>query len=202
MNVLDHSWQRAWSNLGRAAPTGLQALLIAAYREPQRHYHSLQHLEECLAHFEVTAALAQHPGEVEIALWFHDAIYEVQGKHNERLSADWAAKALTASGAVESAISRVDELIMATCHKASPTLPDQRLLVDIDLAILGAAPERFSEYDKQVKQEYSWVPSVLYGFKRKEVLNGFLARPSTFTTPHFQSRLEQTARENLKKAVA
>ena len=202
MNLLDRSWDRAWRNLGLAAPPGLQALLVAAYREPQRHYHALQHLEECLAHFDATAALAERPGEVEIALWFHDAVYAVQGKHNEQLSAEWATKALAASGAEDSVISRVDALIMATCHTASPTLPDQQLLVDIDLAILGASPERFAQYDRQVKQEYSWVPGVLYRFKRKEVLNGFLARPSIFNTPYFQSRWEQPARDNLDKAVA
>jgi hypothetical protein len=36
---------------------------------------------------------------------------------------------------------------MATCHTAKPADADQQLLVDIDLAILGAEPARFAEYE-------------------------------------------------------
>ncbi|MBT9552193.1 MAG: hypothetical protein IV088_15195 [Hydrogenophaga sp.] len=65
---------------------------------------------------------------------------------------------------------------MATCHDAEPEGDDARRLVDIDLAILGADPARFAEYDAQVREEYRWVPNWLYRCKRREVLAGFLAR--------------------------
>ena len=83
------SWQRAWASLGLSAPEGLMQRLMDAWAEPQRHYHSLQHLRECLALLEPALDLAQHPGEVELALWFHDAVYDPQGKDNESRSADW-----------------------------------------------------------------------------------------------------------------
>lgn len=71
---------------------------------------------------------------------------------------------------------RVRALIMATCHDAEPEGDDARRLVDIDLAILGADPARFAEYDAQVREEYRWVPDWLYRRKHREVLAGFLAR--------------------------
>jgi predicted metal-dependent HD superfamily phosphohydrolase len=92
---------------------------------PHRRYHSLQHLGECIAQLEGALDLAVHAGDVEIALWFHDAIYGLQAKDNEQRSADWAAGELTRSGAGEAQVRRVRALIMATCHTAKPADADQ-----------------------------------------------------------------------------
>lgn len=205
MTDLETSWPLAWADLSLAPPPGLHDQLIAAYQEPQRHYHSLQHLSECLAHFAAVRGQAQHPGEVALALWFHDAVYDVKGSANERQSADWAVRELQAAGAGAAVLGRVERLIMATQHGAAEPdagEPDQQLLVDIDLSILGAAPERFAEYDRQVRAEYAWVPGIVYRMKRKAVLKSFLARPHIYGTAHFQQRYEAQARRNLALAVA
>ncbi|MFC3683334.1 HD domain-containing protein [Hydrogenophaga luteola] len=200
-HLLERSWQRAWAALSLRAPEGLMQRLLDAWAESQRHYHSQQHLHECLALLEPALDLAQHPGEVELALWFHDAVYDPQGKGNEARSADWAVEALAAAGASGDVPRRVRALIMATCHDAEPVDDDARLLVDIDLGILGADPARFAEYDAQVREEYRWVPGWLYRRKRKEVLAGFLARPAIYGTERFRDRFEGRARENLGTAV-
>ena len=199
--LLQTSWHRAWTALGLTPAADLQQRLLTAWAEPQRHYHTLQHLSECLTHFETTHALAERPGEVAIALWFHDAIYDLKAKDNELRSAQWAVQELEHSGADEALCQRVHALIMATCHTAAPGDSDAQLLVDIDLAILGARPERFAEYDQQVRAEYAWVPKLIYGFKRKQVLQSFLQRPQIYSTAHFQQALEIQARSNLRKAT-
>ena len=197
----EQSMQRAWQRLGAEPPQGLMQTLLNAYAEPQRHYHTQQHLAECLAHFEAVQALAEHPAEVEIALWFHDAVYEVKAQDNELRSADWAAQVLMQAAIAEPIAQRVHALIMATCHTATPEDADAQLLVDIDLAILGTAPPRFAQYDTQVRQEYSWVPGLIYGFKRKQVLRSFMDRPGIYSTSYFQQKLEPQARENLHNAI-
>lgn len=197
MTLLPTSWASAWSDLGLQPPSGLFDQLVRAYEEPQRHYHSLQHLRECLAHFEQARHLAQQPGEVAIALWFHDAIYDVRGKDNERQSADWACRVLASCQANQATLERVERLIMVTRHDATPSEADEQLLVDIDLAILGATPERFAEYDAQVRAEYAWVPGFVYRMKRRGVLKAFLARPCIYSTEHFKARYEAQARRNL-----
>lgn len=195
------SWQRAWAALGVSAPEGLMQQLIDAWAEPQRHYHSLQQLCECLALLEPALDLAQHPCEVELALWFHDAVYDPQGKGNEARSADWAVEALAQAGAGREVQQRMRALIMATSHNAEPEGGDARLLVDIDLAILGADAARFAEYGEQVREEYRWVPGLIYQAKRREVLAGFLARPAIYGTARFRERFEGRARENLRLAT-
>ena len=201
MSNLERPWTLAWFDLGLRSPSGLHDQLVAAYQEPQRHYHSLQHLVECLAHFNQVRGQAKYPGEVAIALWFHDAIYDVKGKSNELQSADWAVSALSAAGAGQATQDRVRQLIMATRHDAEASERDQQLLIDIDLAILGAAPERFAEYDRQVRAEYSWVPGFVYNIKRKAVLKSFLARKYIYSTKHFRELYEAQARSNLASAV-
>lgn len=196
-------WEAAWRDLGLQVPQAdVRQRLQAAYTEPQRHYHSLQHLGECVTQFQAVWHLAVHPGEVALALWFHDAVYDPRGKDNEALSARWADEVLAQAGATQPCRDRVQALIMATCHQAGPSGADAQLLVDIDLAILGAAPARFDEYDRQVRQEYRWVPGFLYRRKRREVLRSFLDRPHIYSTGHFRHSHEAQARANLNRVLS
>jgi len=176
--------------------------LLRAWDEPQRHYHTQQHLTECLTLFDTLRAHAEQPADIELALWFHDAIYDVQGHDNEARSAHWATKGLKAGGVDTARCQRVHDLIMVTCHTALPASPDQALLVDIDLAILGAPAGRFAEYTRQISAEYAWVPPQVYAVKRRAVLRGFLEREAIYTTPAVAQRLAQRARANLAKAIS
>ena len=171
------------------------------YAEAHRHYHCAQHIAECLAHFDGAHSLCEHAEEVEFALWFHDAIYEPRAKDNEAKSAQWAIRVMTAAGLPAPAQARMHALIMATCHDALPDTPDAQVLVDIDLAILGAESARFDEYENQVRAEYGWVPEFLFRRTRRKILESFLARTSVYATPHFKTKLEKKARDNLARSL-
>jgi predicted metal-dependent HD superfamily phosphohydrolase len=200
--VLLSSWLRCWRSLQASGDGGdgiaLMQKLTKAYAEPQRSYHTIQHLNECLALLEPHLELAEHPAEVEIALWFHDAVYDVEGKDNEARSAGWAQTQLIAAQVSPEAVERIKQLIMATCHAALPEGRDQQLLVDVDLAILGAPRARFIEYEGQVRKEYNWVPGWLFRRKRRGILKEFLARNPIYNTPQIRAQLEGRARENLE----
>lgn len=189
-------WHAAWAQLGLPAPAALPALL-AHYREPQRHYHTLQHLEECCAAFDLLRGQAARPGEIELALWFHDAVYYPTRRDNEALSAELAATCLRDAGACESAIGRIESMILATRHHQANDDGDCATLLDVDLAILGAAPARFAEYERQIRAEYAHVPGDAYRVGRGKVLAGFLARPRLYLTDLFFECYELQARRNL-----
>jgi len=197
------AWEKFWAASGaaQACPQLLTELLLA-WSEPQRHYHTLRHLAECLSTLESVWALAERPAELCLALWFHDAVYEVRASDNEARSADWTRRALLAGGFPAEAAQRVHDLVLATCHSAQALTGDAALLVDIDLAILGAPPTRFDEYEAQIRAEYAWVPAAVFREKRQEVLQGFLARPSIYTTAHFRQMLEEAARANLHRSLS
>ena len=198
---LETAWATHWAMLRLPAPTTLLPGIIARWDEPHRRYHSLQHLRECLALFEENRALAEHPGEVAIALWFHDAVYETREHDNEERSAKWAAQALTDAGASGDVVVRVQALIMATRHDGAAATSDARLVVDIDLAILGAAPARFDEYERQIRDEYAHVPEPEFRARRAAILRGFQARETLFATPEFAARFDTAAKTNLAAAV-
>ncbi len=196
--MLQSSWKRCWTSIG-ASGDGLALMqrLIFAYEEPQRKYHTIQHLSECLALLGNNLDLAVEPAEVEISLWFHDARYNVTASDNEAQSADWAELELRQAGVASERIGRVKEHILATRHSTLPQGQDQMLLVDIDLSILGAPRGRFDEYEAQVRAEYGWVPGFLFRRKRREVLTDFLARNPIYNTVRLRDALESQARENL-----
>jgi predicted metal-dependent HD superfamily phosphohydrolase len=209
--ALRANWDQAWQALGVAEPgdalrNDLCSELQRRYAEPQRHYHTMQHLGECLAWFEREKALAEHPGEVALALWFHDAVYDVRAHDNEVRSAHWAREALRealrAAGAGEAAAERVHALVMATCHDAVPEGRDAELLIDIDLSILGAERARFDEYEQQVGEEYGFVPAAVRLPRRRAILQRFLDREAIYTTPRMHALLEARARVNLQRSIA
>jgi predicted metal-dependent HD superfamily phosphohydrolase len=204
MMVDGEEWRRMWAALGaQTVNGGLFNQLVRAYGEPQRHYHTLQHLRECLAHWEAASALARRPEEVELALWFHDAIYDPKRKDNEARSAEWAQASVVAAGCAPALAQRIADLVLATAsHEAPADDPDAQLLLDIDLAILGANAARFAESDRQIRAEYAHVPDADFRAGRARILAGFLARPRIYATAPFHDALEARARENIGRSLA
>lgn len=175
--------------------------LCDRYTEPHRAYHTLQHLDECFEWVDRVYELAENPAVVELALWFHDAVYDTRRADNEAKSADLAAQVIDSLGGGYLLQQSVHAMILATRHDAAPSTTDMRLVVDIDLAILGTGVERFSQYDAQIRQEYAWVPEHLFCQKRAEILQSLLNQPSIFTADFFRKRLERQAQRNLHRSL-
>jgi predicted metal-dependent HD superfamily phosphohydrolase len=195
------SWRDAWKNLGVPEPAGLLNALIARYSEPHRAYHNLRHIEECFAALAHAAHLAERLPEVQLALWFHDAIYDPRASDNEQASAELAHESLIRSGADAESANRIHELIMATRHEAPVEPVDARLVSDVDLAILAAPTARFLEYQAQIRLEYSWMPKAEFQRRRTSILRGFLERTSIYQTEWFAARLENAARANIAREL-
>lgn len=110
MNLHEH-WLESWRQLGASATDeSLYLQLVACYSEPHRHYHTVQHLTECLALLEAVEDQADRPAEVAIALWFHDAVYQPKRHDNEQKSADWASRSILAAGIDHSVADRIHGL--------------------------------------------------------------------------------------------
>jgi predicted metal-dependent HD superfamily phosphohydrolase len=97
---------------------------------------------------------------------------------------------------------RIAALIMATKHDRNPASPDEALLIDVDLSILGRSPEEFAAYDAAIRREYSEVPEDQYRTGRVKVLEGFLHRDAIYLTEFFRERFEASARRNLEQAIS
>jgi predicted metal-dependent HD superfamily phosphohydrolase len=171
------------------------------YLEAHRHYHTGRHIIACLSELAATRTLAVYPEEVELALWFHDAIYDPTQSDNERQSADLAAQFLATANIPTESRTRIRSHILATTHHFAPESPDAALVVDIDLAILGQSEATYALFEQTIRQEYEWVPIAIYRHKRTEVLQSFLQRESIYSLPWFRQCYELTARRNVEQAI-
>lgn len=175
--------------------------LIAAYKEERRAYHTLGHINACLKHVDDMRALADRPAEVELAFWFHDAVYKPFSKTNEEDSAEWAKTFLFESRAPENLAKNVHYLIMLTKEHQTPQTKDGKLMLDIDLSILGAPDAVYDQFEKDVRFEYRRVPLFLYRKKRKQILQKFFERERLFSTNHVHDRRDVQAKKNLARAI-
>ncbi len=181
-----------------AAPEPYGRALLARWAEPQRRYHTTDHLLAVLDQVDALAEHATDPDAVRLAAWFHDAVYRPDREENEERSAQLAIRALREAGLPAERIARVVRLVRVTVHHHP--LPGDRngeVLCDADLAVLGGTPEQYAAYAAAIREEYAFVPEELFRAGRATVLLQLTALPSLYRTPAARSRFEERARANL-----
>ncbi|MDP1528489.1 MAG: N-methyl-D-aspartate receptor NMDAR2C subunit [Rhodoferax sp.] len=178
--------------------------LIVRYGEPHRRYHTMVHIEDCLA--QVAASTDMDDDQralLDAAIWFHDAIYDATRNDNEAESAKLAAERLAADGVAPTAIDEVVRLILLTAgHSVQAGDALGARLVSIDLSILGTEPARYDTYAEAIRQEYIHVPEPLYRAGRAAIMGRFLDSPSLFADPVWAGRYEVPARANIQREIA
>jgi predicted metal-dependent HD superfamily phosphohydrolase len=198
-------WQQLLISFSVPKAAGRPAFdgLVSRYAEPGRYYHTLTHIAQVL---ETTAALQPLAGDypaIQLAAWFHDAVYDPHSADNEARSAAYAEKVLSQLIIPETTIARVQHWILATAtHTAAETETDAHILLDADLAILGAQKEIYDWYSQAIRREYDWVAEEVYRPARVQVLTRFLKRPRIYHTPPLFNSLESQARQNLANEIA
>ena len=167
-----------------------------------RHYHNWQHVESLLALSERYASQLSDKQVVDFAIFYHDAVYNVLRKDNERRSAVMAMNRLDLLQVSAKVIGLVYIYIEATQTHRIPQgrdyAADLAFFLDFDMSILAADRETYRLYKEQVRKEYSLVPSALYKPGRKRFLQACLDNSSIFHTAEFRSQYEAKARANLQ----
>jgi len=163
-------WQDLMTAFGLSENRAMFDKLITLHNEPHRAYHTTEHISACLKHLDTTAQLADHPHEIEMAFWFHDAIYNPFSSTNEEDSADMAEAFLQSQNIATDICARVKQMILITKHHAITETNDEAIMIDIDLSILGAPTHIFDQYEKDIRIEYRKVPSLIFKPKRRKIL--------------------------------
>jgi predicted metal-dependent HD superfamily phosphohydrolase len=172
--------------------------LIARWSEPQRRYHTLDHLTAVLDHIDVLQEYADDPDLVRLAAWFHDAVYLPDRSENEERSARLAERALPEAGLSPAATAEVARLVRLTVtHDPADDDRNGQVLCDADLAILAASPRAYAGYAAAVREEYAFVPSEAFREGRAAVLRQLLDLPRLFRTPYGAAEWEAPARHNI-----
>ena len=171
--------------------------IAAAYAEPGRFYHTLDHVLAVLATVESLAPYAKNLNAVKLAAWLHDVIYDSKASDNEERSAEYAERLCQELAIPEG--KRVAALIRKTKTHDPGEDADAQVLLDADLAILGASESDYQAYAEKIRREYAWVPEPDYRKGRRQIMERFLTRPRIY---HFLSHLEEPARRNLEAEIA
>jgi predicted metal-dependent HD superfamily phosphohydrolase len=220
--LLRAQWQAALGHTGGTSSCADDHLerLLARYREPQRHYHTVTHLAAVLATAEdlMGEVTVTDREAVRLALFFHDAVYDPRSDTNEADSAALARAVLSELEVPSNCVDAVAGLVMATRHLADapaagasdPATPsdaraatattaheiDTSVVLDADLAILAAEPSRYEAYATGVRAEYAHVDDATWRTRRATVLRAFLERAAIYRTEPMR-RQEHRARANL-----
>jgi len=202
---LRENWQQLCRGLSIAGPASEEAwiLLCQAYSGSGRHYHNLHHLA---AIFDVLADVAlpeTTASALQLAVWYHDAVYDSRAVDNEERSSDLARAQLGLLRLAGGMIEETARLILLTKRHVT-TAEDYagQLLLDADLAILGAPADIYDRYASAIRQEYAWVEEEAYRRGRSAVLQRFLQRPRIYCTPVLYGTSEQIARLNMARELA
>jgi predicted metal-dependent HD superfamily phosphohydrolase len=172
--------------------------LIRRYSEPQRRYHTVDHLAFVLDRIDEFAVSGNDLFLVRLAAWFHDAVYAIPAREltNEEASARLAVRSLIDAGMDQEDINEVTRMVRLTAtHMPPPGDKNGSLLCDADLAILGSSPEVYRRYSEAIRAEYAHVPADEFAEARLEVLMPLLETDIFRTTKG--RRLTAAAHANL-----
>ncbi|MHC3393893.1 HD domain-containing protein [Streptomyces lavendulocolor] len=192
--------RRRWASAVRDAPHADRYAddLLARWAEPQRRYHTTDHLLAVLDRVDELADHADDADAVRLAAWFHDAVYLPDRSTNEERSARLAERALPELGVDAARTAEVARLVRLTVtHDPADGDRNGEVLCDADLAVLAAAPDAYAAYAAAVREEYGFVPDDAFREGRAAVLRQLLGLPCLFRTPHGARSWEDRARQNL-----
>ncbi len=205
MTLID-AWRALFPDADPARVDATCSHLLTRWSEPQRHYHTTDHLAFMLSVVDAAAARGAGPADltaVRLAAWFHDAIYDPRGTDNEARSAALASEALPALGTGEGTVAEVGRLVLVTAdHAVAEGDASGALLVDADLAILGADPARYRAYTEAVRREYAFVPDDAFRAGRAAVLHRILSLPTLYHLAEHRAAWNARARANLAGKLA
>jgi len=196
-------FQALWRRRVDSPPSPEGALVFAElrslYGSPGRHFHTLDHIGDCVCHVDEVRSLLADADAVELGLWFHDAVYEQGAATNERRSAQMFLE--RSKGARPAFRRRVAGMILATLHGDTVQGHDRRFVVDIDLAGFGASWDEFMRKGALIRAESPDQTDAEFYAKQVPFLQRLQQRPFIFATDYFRDRYEARAQGNLRRLL-
>lgn len=204
-------WLELCKRLGVKRGPGYHAQLYRRlayyYNQPGRYYHNLDHINNCLTKFDEVKHLLKEPDVVELAIWFHDAIYEVWADDNEGMSAGLANFFIIhLMGLPRKLANKVAYLIERTRYFKDgmwkPGTNDSKYLVDIDLfSGLGGEWHTFHKNWELNNKEFDWKDPNELRRGQLAMFTNFHKRAPLYKTDYFRERYEEQTKSNLERAI-
>jgi predicted metal-dependent HD superfamily phosphohydrolase len=175
--------------------------ILDHYSEAHRRYHTPEHIEHCLTQFDMAADLMDDPDAVEMALWFHDVIYDVPTARNEARSAEFFSE-LTHDRIGPEFGRSICDMILITAHQEMPRRKDDKYIVDVDLSSFGLPWEEFKRDSENVRSEFACRTDAEFYSAHIKFMRSLVKRPRFFATGFFREKYEKSARGNIERLIA
>jgi len=178
--------------------------LAEMYQEVGRHYHNLDHIQRMLLFLKKRVDRIEDWVSIQLAVWFHDCVYDIHDRENEERSADFARKKLSDLGVCVDIVEKVVNLIVLTKkHKVTTDYSnfDTKIFLDSDLMSLGGSFEEYKEILERIRKEYGDIPEETFKKGRRQFLKSFLSRPRIFYTDEMFVEFEDDARRNMEREL-
>ena len=190
-----------------SALTERLAGLRQRYAEPHRAYHRQSHIDAMLSGMHSNADLIRDPATVELAIWYHDAIYDPASSGNEAQSAALLRVELAALAHPDLVQAAVRLVEASADHRLPDDVPaglraDMALFLDLDMAVLGSTAETYDSYERGIAAEYVPVHGLAaFRHGRAAFLRTTLDRHRLFHTDRFHEASDAAARANMRRAL-
>lgn len=173
--------------------------IIKFYQESHRQYHTLSHINSLLHQSKCHELLIRNKFIVNLAIIFHDIIYDPRKSDNEEAS-NIQFNSMMSSLLPEDIVTSVNKYILATkYHQVQESNDsDLQLFIDMDMSILGSPWEEYIAYARNIRQEYSHVMLEEYCIKRSSFLKQ-ISEKRLFVTNDYYNLYEQQAQYNMKQ---
>jgi predicted metal-dependent HD superfamily phosphohydrolase len=166
--------------------------------EKHRHYHNPRHLIFCLQQLDSSASLMEDKDAIEMAIWFHDVIFEPMASDNEERSAGLFK--IVAEGHFSSNfVDTVSDIIVATKHHDAPGSSNKAYMLDIDLSSLGIPWMYFRQDCIDLRAELTGISDIRFYSGKLKFFNTLISRPRIYFTDSFFTRYELEARRNIMR---
>lgn len=175
--------------------------LIQQYTEPQRQYHTIDHIYSMLMCLRQVHTQVSDNQSIKLAIFFHDWIYDPTTKDNELRSIECFNAEMNLSPSIAA---KVSSCIRCTIqHRMPPEHEsfDLALFLDFDMEVLSRNEAEYALYARQIRQEFGHLSEKDYCAGRIKVLESFLKRDRLYFSDVFYEQKENRARENLKREI-
>jgi predicted metal-dependent HD superfamily phosphohydrolase len=198
--------QRHWEQL--AASVGLDGadsrriwgIILDKYSENHRYYHTLEHIQDMVQKRLDIADLISDKTLTDLAIFFHDIIYDPKSKVNEEESANLFRSIFQATeNGVD--VPKICNFILQTKYHEvlDSTEEDLKLFIDMDMSILGSHPNDYRTYAMNIRREYSHMNDADFCSGRGRFLGEMLNEARfIFASDHYRIHLEEKAKANIR----
>jgi predicted metal-dependent HD superfamily phosphohydrolase len=206
---MDSQFALLWLDLqAKGSPDEAFHALATEYSRPPRSYHTLEHVRWGLKRIDEIVRHEELEERIDVlavrwAMWFHDVSMSFgdDSAEDEERSGRMAHAAARAAGLPRAFRDTVLRLVLSTSRLAENLKPDEAVLVDADLSMLGASESDFDVYEARVRREWAEFDDGAFAAGRIAVLGSFLKKRRIFTTDFGRDKWEARAQNNLRRSV-